>query len=544
MGISQAQQMLQQLQQQLSNPAFAQQAMSGLAGAGLGAQNPAQFYSTPFDEQVLRQAVLGRVLGYYGSPQMGSVGNPFGIGRGIPIDPFTGGMGQTPDWMQSGFGSKYDWKQAGKPRDMAMQPYGLGGDAQQQFGEGDSRMQLGGGLLGGAFGGVGQLGPARQGRIEDTFGQFNPQGIEQGGFQVPQNFNPQNPFDFFGLMGSQNPNVPALQNDYVSQFTNALSNAMVQSGANNPTSGFTNIPINFSGFGPARQAGFPGLDAGSRQSLDAITQGQLGQADLDFNSQRQQLLNQMFGNGLNQSTVAADAGGRLLYGRQQALNEIMGQAGQREMDARKALLDQQTALIKAGGGGGGGINFLGGGGLNTPGLDGGIIGNLAGNLRMQQAAPQDAMNVLQGFMGKSSPVPLNFEQQMQLADMQLKQAQLAQQGQLGFGQLGLQQQLGLGSQGLEGQQLQQQLLQFILGQGLQRQQSAAGFTQSDLARMQQYLSGQQQLFGGIGQQSAQLEAQKKSFLSQLMGGILGGASALLPGLGSIGQAGGFGSIFH
>lgn len=520
MGISQAQDMLRQLQQQMSSPGYGQQFMNQLGQAGLGAQNPANFFGTPFDEQVLRQAVMGRMLGYYGMPnafggQYGNVGNPFSLGgsRGMPTDPFSGGMQEQPSWMQGGFGSKKEWKQAGRP------------DTTQQ--------------IGGSGGGIGpdmQLGVMPQ-MSSQTGGPFYapPQqgGFGGGGFNDP----------FYQIMGGYNPQAGALNQDYPGMFGQALNSAMQSAGVTEGGGGFT-LPPGFGGFG----GGFPsGLPPQANTWLDQLTQGQIGKMNLDYQTQKQDLVDQMFGRGMNASSAAADAAGRLLYGRSEALNQITG------MGADRALQLYQTMLENQKGGGGGGINYFG----SPFGGAGGFMGNVAQNLSAMgrgstaQAtgeydpslggmgimggrgqSPQNYMNILQGMGGGSSPVPLNFEQQMQLAQMQLAQQQLQQQGQLGFGGLGLQRELGLGGLGLQGQGLSQDFMSQLLGMGLSRQQGAAGFNQSDLARMQQYLMGQSGLMAGIGQQNAQMEAQKQSFWRQLALAGIGGASSLLGGMAS------------
>lgn len=516
MGISQAQDLLRQLQQQMSSPGYAQQFMNQLGQAGLGAQNPANFFGTPFDEQVLRQSVLGRVLGYYGMPnaasgQYGGVGSPSSLFGGMPTDPFSGGMQQQPEWMRGGFTDKAAWKQAGKPTgggDMQIMPFrGQGGPAD---------ISADSGYLGG---------PQQSG------------GMGGGGFNDP----------FYQLMGGYNPQVSALNQDYPGMFNNALQFAMQNSGGGGGGGGMFGPPP--MGFG-----GNPGFPPQVKTWLDQLTQGQVGKMNLDYQQQKQDLVDQMFGRGMNASSAAADAAGRLLYGRSEALNQITGQSADRALQLYQTMLANQ----KSGGGGtpfgamfGGGGGFPAGGGFSGGG-DMGFLANVSQGLvaptreltansagdysgmvplsRGQLNSPQNAMNFLQGMTGGNSPVPLNFEQQMQLAGLQLQQAQLAQQGQLGFGGLGLQRELGLGSQGLQGQNLAQDFMSQLLGMGLSRQQGAAGFNQSDLARMQQYLMGQSGLMAGIGQQNAQLEAQKQSFWKQLALAGIGGASSLLGGM--------------
>jgi hypothetical protein len=518
MGISQAQQMLQQLQQQMQGPGFAQGYMNQLGQAGLGGQNPATYFGTPYDEQFLRQSVLGNVLGFYGAPnamggQYGNVGNPFSLAQGMPTDPFSGGMQQMPDWMRGGFGDRKEWKQAGKPRDfqggpdMEIMPFNQGGNQQQQMPQ----------QSGGGFGGQ--------------------------GFNDP----------FYQIMGGYNPQVGALNYDYPGMFGMALNNAMQQGGGGGG-GGYGG------GFPPGFVPGFGGVPAGIPQQaqgwIDQMTRGQMDTMNLDFENQKKALQENLFGRGMQASSAASDAAGRLLYGRSAAMNQITGQGADRALQLYQTMLENQQKGGGGTGGGyfGGGTGGFGGGGYVDPGMalmantgqqlaamgrpaTAGTTGDynpaMGGfGIRQAQMSPQTGMNFLQGMTGGNSPVPLNFEQQMQLAQMQLQQQQLQQQGQLGFGGLGLQRELGLGGQALQGQGLQQDLMQFLLNQGLQRQQGAAGFNQSDLARMQQYVMGQQQNFMGMGQQQAQLEAQKQSFWKQLALAGIGGASSLLGGMAS------------
>lgn len=553
MGISQAQQMLQQLQQQMQSPTFGQNYMSQLQNSGLGAQNPQNFFSTPMDEQMLRQAVMGRVMGYYGMPnaqsgQYGNIGNPNAIlqGRGN-TDPYTGGMQVEPQWMQQGFGDKAGWKQAGRPIGLSggpqqgsgVDPRNLGGDASggqmgimpytgQPSADGPNGMptyqggmpgggipfgndmQMGGGAMGGTMGGNGY--------------QFG--GGGGGGMQFNQ--PPSGGSDFYNMMQNYNPQIGALNTDYGQMVRNGFTDIANQNGTGGfPSMGTAGYGAGGSSMGqPASgQGGFGGMFPNGIPSVpnnyvDQGTQSQIDKMNLDFGQQKNDLVTQMFGKGMNASSAAADAGGKLLYGRSAALNDIMGQGANQKLDLYKQMIDLNAK--KQANSGGGGISFGGGGG------GGGMNPGFGG----AQMAPQDMLNIMQGRLGTNSAVPLNFEQQMQMAQLQLQQQQLQQQGQLGFGGLGLQQQLGLGSQGLQGQGLSQDFMSQLLGMGMSRQQGAAGMNQADLARMQQYLMGQSSQFANIGQQNAQMEAQKQSFWKQLALAGIGGASSLLGGMAS------------
>jgi hypothetical protein len=220
------------------------------------------------------------------------------------------------------------------------------------------------------------------------------------------------------------------------------------------------------------------------------------------------MLQDLFGRGMNASTAATDAGGKLLTGRSTAMNQILGQKAQAELALRQQLMEQIGSKAQAGA-------FRGG--ANLPGGMGGSDSPAAGMLS----------SVLHDISG--SDRALNFDQRMQQADMELRRAALEQQGALGGRGLDIQQLLGLGGQDIQRQGMGQDLMSQLLGMGLQRQQSAAGLQSSEAARMQQYLMGQQSLMGGLGSQQAQMEAQRRSLLSQILGGVASMGGSLLGG---------------
>lgn len=91
------------------------------------------------------------------------------------------------------------------------------------------------------------------------------------------------------------------------------------------------------------------LDAQSETDLEAIKNAQLAAAENVFSDERDQLLRDLFGRGVQQSTIAGEAGGRLLGRRAQVLAEIEGEAGARRIGLRQDIRDARLrALLGAG----------------------------------------------------------------------------------------------------------------------------------------------------------------------------------------------------
>lgn len=490
MPAGQAINMLQQLMSQLGSGQFAQQQMDSLSGAGLGAINAKKIFREDPQTAQMRQAVMQRVLGYYG-------GNP------------TGGMaGGNPQGLQAMPGHDiYQTQQ--QPGDAIFRQQG---PPQLQ---GSGQLDPSGGYQ--QFGGMGDtiMGPPSGG--EQTFGRPGIIDSAQGAGITPYYGQP-------SITGDQPyrnfPNGASSTEDMINRLfqqqggsTQGLSPQQQQQQAQQSV---------FQGAGSTGQ--LPGLDPQTQGQINSIYQPQMDQMNLDFGQQKESMLNDLFGRGMAQSTPATDAAGKLLYGRSSAMNQIGGQKAAAELDQRNKLMDmmskmspQQLGTMGGGGGGGGMIppNAFGG----TP--DGALTASLMG-----QIANTDR--------------PMNFEQAMQMKQLQLQRDSLSQQGALGFGGLDLQRMLGMGSQGIQQQGMGQDLMMQMLGLQQQGRQSQAGLQSSEAARMQQYLMGQQGMQAQLGGQQAQIESQRKSMLSQILGGIMGGASSLL---GAAGGAGGFGALF-
>jgi hypothetical protein len=98
-------------------------------------------------------------------------------------------------------------------------------------------------------------------------------------------------------------------------------------------------------------ASLPELDARSLADLAAIRSAQEAQLEQTFGAERDQLLRQLFGSGVERSTIAGRAGEQLLGQRAQAGLELESQAGQRRLGLRQSLADlnlRQASTIAQG----------------------------------------------------------------------------------------------------------------------------------------------------------------------------------------------------
>lgn len=480
MPAGQAVSMLQQLMQQLMGGQMASQSMASLDAQGLGKVNAKKLFRTPEDEMGLRSAVLNQVLGrYYGGGGM-SGGNP--QGGGIQTMPFNPQQGGLPDITTRG------------PMDQTIHRGGPILDTNPNYSVAGDQ----GGIYKGGDPNYIPTGPPQMqgGMLPDltTYGQPNPN-------MAPDAFSGQGYQPFQG--GAQS----------VDQMIQQIWDQQQGQRGINPGQGG---PPQLGGgvqYGPGM--GLPGLDPNTQNQINSIYQPQMDQMNLDFEQQKQGLLQNLFGRGMQASTAATDAGGKLLYGRSSAMNQIQGQKAQAELEQRNKIMDLMSKAGGLGGAGGGGFGGSVGGYVPPNMFGGGTADSAISSSIMQQMQGMDR--------------PMNFEQAMQMKQLQLQRDQLSQQGALGFGGLGLQRELGLGSQGLQGQGLEQDFLSQLLGMGQARQSSQAQLQQADLARLQQYLLGQQGMAVGVGQQQAQTEAQRQSTLSRILQGVLGGGLSLASG---------------
>lgn len=541
--------MLQQLMQQLQSDSFATNAMNQLSGAGLGKLKPKKFFSTPFDEQILRSAVLGNVLGFYGGNQGLGVGNPFAALFGGNFDPFTGGQ-REPFFMQGQnqngnfpVGERFDIP---APRNNNSNGFtgvpDIGTFMPAPPGAQQNPMQNLSGLPDDLFANImGFSSPQQMQGQQNGWGGVPTEFdfMQSGGNMLPytQAGNPvlqQGGNDFLYNQMSGNPEINPVTGQQFRPFRsgaqtfdqlyqqlgiNPQLNYSDFQGAIDPLSGQPNlIRMLQMQQNAANSSGgmLPELNQSTRNQLDQIYNPMFGQINMQFDQDRERLLNDLFGRGMNASSAATDAGGRLLFGRDQVTAQLMGERAREELALRQKL---QEDMVKAGAGGGSPFGFSGGGGVGT---------NIGPGFSALNA-------VLTEIDPMRTDRPINFEQQLALQDQALKRMQI--QGQLGLGgrELDIQRELGLGNLGLGRQELGQGLLQFLLGQGMQRQQLAGGMAQNEMSRLMQYLMGQQQLIGGLGQNAAQIESQRRSMLGNILGGIMGG-------LGSFVGLGGFGGI--
>lgn len=92
-----------------------------------------------------------------------------------------------------------------------------------------------------------------------------------------------------------------------------------------------------------------GLDPETRASLQAITDANLAQLNQQFNDQSGSLAAQLFGRGINRSSVAATQAGRLLQGQGLVQQQALSDAAQRELAVRQLLTSLgQQGLMSAG----------------------------------------------------------------------------------------------------------------------------------------------------------------------------------------------------
>lgn len=340
----------------------------------------------------------------------------------------------------------------------------------------------------------------------------------------------------------------------------------------------------------------PTLDPETMASLQAMTDASRGAVDMQYETDKQALLNDLFGRGMQRSTIALDQGGRLDYGHAQAIRQALADAATRELGAR-----QTTGAYNL-------QNLLGQGGLAAQ--EGQFAFEEAG-LRSQnaiaqmnaalQAAVQNAQLGTQanlanaGFQAQYGLTAA--EQALQTA---MQNAQFGQQANLAnmdaqnqfsqlLAQLGLQQsQFNAGNQqqasqfntGLQWDAASQQA-----GMGLQQALANAGFTQQAnqqnsqqgfeaalqnyqgnynygnflMQMLQEVLSRSMQRSLGnkeLNFKQRELEQQaalareemanriklaqmsKPGWFSQLMGGVgsaLGGVGGLITGIGGLGK---------
>lgn len=207
------------------------------------------------------------------------------------------------------------------------------------------------------------LGNAQQPFINGTFGS---------NFQanaIPNLFNFDPEANFLGLNGmdaaniqfdpyqylGQTPNVNAAQSNYnpnewlssiPTNVGSAMSNFTPSNYISNDTKNFIgNIGANASELKAIRDKmeqdkNLAQLDPQTLEMLNAIKQAQIGELDLSFEQNKEQLLKDLFGRGMQNSTVALDAGGELAYGRDQLARQIGADAAQRQIGLQQFMTEQ------------------------------------------------------------------------------------------------------------------------------------------------------------------------------------------------------------
>jgi hypothetical protein len=148
------------------------------------------------------------------------------------------------------------------------------------------------------------------------------------------------------------------------------------------------------------------LDEGTLQSLEQIRQSQLAGAEQAFGDEKNALLRDLFGRGVQRSTIAGEAGGRLLSRRAAVLAGIEGEAGARNINLRQNIRDARLQAL------------LGGGQLQNQRFD--------SQVRLKVGMAQVAA-----------------ENRRTSAQLKIAALQDATTRDLGFGELGLKEQLGM-----------------------------------------------------------------------------------------------------
>lgn len=159
------------------------------------------------------------------------------------------------------------------------------------------------------------------------------------------------PYQYFG----QTPSVQAATSNfdpsqYLSQIpTNvgfATSNFNPNQYISNDTKNFIgNIGANASELKAIRDKmeqdkGLATLDPQTLANLQAMKQAQIGELDLSFKENKDQLLQDLYGRGMQNSTVALDQSGRLLYGRDQIQRQIGSDDAQRQIGLQQFITQQ------------------------------------------------------------------------------------------------------------------------------------------------------------------------------------------------------------
>lgn len=155
------------------------------------------------------------------------------------------------------------------------------------------------------------------------------------------------------------------------------------------------------------------LDEETLANLEAIKQAQFSQAEEVYTDEKNALLRDLFGRSVERSTVAGEAGGRLLSRRAGVLAGIEGQAGERNIALRQNIRDARLQAL------------LGGGQLLNERFDSNVrlrVGmaqvdaeNARTNAQLKIAAIEDATNRALGFAG------LGLKEQLGMRELDIMQ---------------------------------------------------------------------------------------------------------------------------
>lgn len=186
--------------------------------------------------------------------------------------------------------------------------------------------------------------------VQPSLFNFDPSQAYQG-FQGMNAAQAQfNPNDFFGQLPQAQAAMSNYDpNEWLNKFNTNTKASLSNFNPNNFMSQLTSDYISSIGsdaneLGVIRNdmrnlKGLPQLDPSTQNQLDSITRANNSQIDLQFGESKKALLEDMFGRGLQTSTVALDNGGKLLYGRDQLSQQEQANAANRGIDLQKNMRD-------------------------------------------------------------------------------------------------------------------------------------------------------------------------------------------------------------
>jgi hypothetical protein len=89
----------------------------------------------------------------------------------------------------------------------------------------------------------------------------------------------------------------------------------------------------------------PTLDEETAGSFDTMLEAQKGELEMARKQQQEQLLLRMFGSGGQQSTVAGEAAGRMMFGQEQTHRQLLADDANRRLAARAEMADRMMSSI-------------------------------------------------------------------------------------------------------------------------------------------------------------------------------------------------------